>query len=84
MERDIDYRLCVVVPAYNEQDVLPEFHRRLAAVLDTHAPNGDPLRSTRSAFAVMNSAPNRSACARMLVMSSGPMMPSGNQGKFST
>ncbi len=27
--------LSVVVPAYNEQDVLPEFHRRLSAVLDT-------------------------------------------------
>jgi len=27
--------LSVVVPAYNEQDVLPEFHRRLSAVLAT-------------------------------------------------
>jgi len=27
--------LSVVVPAYNEQDVLPEFHRRLTTVLDT-------------------------------------------------
>ena len=26
--------LSVVVPAFNEQEVLPEFHRRLAAVLD--------------------------------------------------
>jgi len=26
--------LSIVVPAYNEQEVLPEFHRRLAAVLD--------------------------------------------------
>ena len=26
--------LSVIVPVYNEQDVLPEFHRRLAAVLD--------------------------------------------------
>src|SRR5882724_4789885 len=26
--------LSVVVPAYNEQEVLPEFHRRLSAVLD--------------------------------------------------
>ena len=26
--------LSVVVPAYNEQEVLPEFHRRLAAVID--------------------------------------------------
>lgn len=28
------YSLSVVVPAYNEQDVLTEFHRRLSAVLD--------------------------------------------------
>jgi glycosyltransferase involved in cell wall biosynthesis len=28
------FTLSVVVPAYNEQEVLPEFHRRLAAVLD--------------------------------------------------
>jgi len=27
--------LSVIVPAYNEQAVLPEFHRRLSAVLDT-------------------------------------------------
>lgn len=27
--------LSVVVPAYNEQEVLPEFHRRLTSVLDT-------------------------------------------------
>lgn len=27
-------RLSVVVPAYNEQEVLPEFHRRLSLVLD--------------------------------------------------
>ncbi len=27
-------RLSVVVPAYNEQEVLPEFHRRVAAVFD--------------------------------------------------
>lgn len=26
-------RLSVVVPCYNEQEVLPEFHRRLAAVM---------------------------------------------------
>jgi len=28
------YTLSVVVPVFNEEDVLPEFHRRLAAVLD--------------------------------------------------
>ena len=27
--------LSVVVPVYNEQEVLPEFHRRLSAVLDS-------------------------------------------------
>jgi glycosyltransferase involved in cell wall biosynthesis len=31
---DASWTLSVVVPAYNEQDVLPEFHRRLSAVLD--------------------------------------------------
>lgn len=31
---EADYSLSVVVPAYNEQEVLPEFHRRLVAVLD--------------------------------------------------
>ena len=52
--------------------------------LPTHAPNGEDDTSMRSALAVMNSAPKRSACARMLAMSSGPMMPSGKPGKFST
>ena len=28
-------RLSVVVPVFNEEEVLPEFHRRLTAVLDT-------------------------------------------------
>src|SRR5437867_12597439 len=27
--------LTVIVPAYNEQEVLPEFHRRVTAVLET-------------------------------------------------
>src|SRR5687767_3570615 len=31
--------LTVVVPAYNEEEVLPEFHRRVTAVLETI--NGD-------------------------------------------
>ena len=38
----------------------------------------------RVALAVRNSAPKRSACSRNFIMSSGPMMPSGNPGKFST
>jgi glycosyltransferase involved in cell wall biosynthesis len=29
-------RLSIVVPVFNEEDVLPEFQRRLSAVLDTH------------------------------------------------
>lgn len=35
MERNAEPSLSVVVPAYNEQEVLPEFHRRLGAVLDS-------------------------------------------------
>jgi hypothetical protein len=31
-----------------------------------------------------NQAPNRSACFRILSISSGPVIPSGNLGKFST
>ena len=40
-------------------------------------------RSVRTAFfssPVANSAPKRSACLRILSMSSGPMMPSGKPG----
>ncbi len=54
------------------------------SVLPTQTPNGDVERSTRSASAVMNSAPKRSACSRNFIISSGPRMPSGNPGKFST
>lgn len=32
-----DYELSVVVPAFNEQEVLPEFHRRLRAVTNSMA-----------------------------------------------
>jgi hypothetical protein len=31
-----------------------------------------------------DSAPNRAACSRMFCISSGPMMPFGKPGKFST
>ena len=31
--RPAQYSLSVVVPVYNEQEVLPEFHRRLGAAL---------------------------------------------------
>jgi len=30
--------VAVIVPCFNEAEVLPEFHRRLAATMDTHAP----------------------------------------------
>ena len=32
---DSNALISIVVPAYNEQEVLPEFHRRLSAMLDT-------------------------------------------------
>ena len=35
MNTDKPITLSVVVPAYNEQEVLPAFHRRLSAVLDS-------------------------------------------------
>ena len=50
----------------------------------THTPKGEADRSTRVTLAVTSSAPNRAAWARMAVMSSGPMIPSGKPGKFST
>ena len=34
MSNSAESKLTVVVPAYNEEEVLPEFHRRLTAVLD--------------------------------------------------
>ena len=46
--------------------------------------NGRAERSTLVTFSVRISAPKRSACSRMLAMSSGPMIPSGKPGKFST
>ena len=50
----------------------------------THTWNGRAERSTLVAFSVRNSAPKRSACWRKLPISSGPMIPSGKPGKFST
>jgi hypothetical protein len=35
-------------------------------------------------LALTNSAPNLPACSRIRPISSGPMTPSGNPGKFST
>jgi hypothetical protein len=46
--------------------------------------NGRRDRSAADALPPRKSAPNRSACLRMLAIRSGPMSPSGNPGKFST
>lgn len=35
MKAPKDFKLTIVVPAFNEQDVLPELYRRLTAVVDT-------------------------------------------------
>ncbi len=43
-----------------------------------------PVRSTDTMSSGISSAPKRSAWARMLSISSGPMMPSRKPGKFST
>ena len=45
---------------------------------------GSAVKSTATTSSGTSSAPNRSACLRMESISSGPMMESGNPGKFST
>ncbi|MNV77516.1 hypothetical protein D3C71_1709420 [compost metagenome] len=40
-------------------------------------------KSTESTQLLLNSAPKRSACLRILSIRSGPRMPSGKPGKFS-
>ena len=50
----------------------------------TRTTNGGAASSTAVTSPATISAPNRSACARISAMSSGPMMPSRNPGKFST
>ena len=45
---------------------------------------GEAERLTRAAFSTAMSAPKRSAWARICCISSGPMTPSANPGKFST
>ncbi len=45
---------------------------------------GVAARSTAVTSSGTSSAPNRSACLRIESISSGPMMASGNPGKFST
>ena len=54
------------------------------SVSRTQTRKGRSLKSTLVTFSVMISVPNRSACSRIPCISSGPMMPSGNPGKFST
>ncbi len=46
--------------------------------------NTGPRRSTEVTSSVSISAPNRTACSRIWPISSGPMMPLGKPGKFST
>ena len=62
--------LSVVVPAYNEQEVLPEFHRRLAAVLDGLAVRAEIVYvndgSSDSTWALLNTL--RDADARVALV----------------
>ena len=46
--------------------------------------NGRVRKSTAVASSSMKSVSKRSACLRMISISSGPWMPSGKPGKFST
>ena len=46
----------------------------------THSGKGRVERSTRLTLAVRSSAPKRTAWARMMPISSGPMMPSTKPG----
>ena len=55
----------------------------LCSVSRTHTENGRCEKSTFVTFSVMNSAPKRAACSLKRPMSSGPMIPSGQPGKFS-
>ena len=45
---------------------------------------GETVRSTSITSSASSSAPNRSACLRRWSIRSGPMIPSGKPGKFST
>ena len=49
-----------------------------------HRWKGRADRSMRSRSTSTSGAPKRSACSRSLAISSGPWMPSGKPGKFST
>jgi polyisoprenyl-phosphate glycosyltransferase len=62
------YSLSVVVPVYNEQAVLPEFHRRLGAVLDSLSPRveiiyvNDGSRDASSALLAKFNAEDARVC----------------------
>ena len=57
----------------------------LYSLFPTHAENSPTfLKATFSTSSSTIFAPNLSACLRILSMSFGPMIPSGNPGKFST
>jgi hypothetical protein len=58
--------------------------RQVYSVSDTLTLNGVRRRSTDATLPRMISVPNRSACSRICPISSGPMIPSRNPGKFST
>ena len=45
---------------------------------------GSAVRSTSVTSSARSSAPNRSACLRMASIRSGPWIPPGKPGKFST
>ena len=50
----------------------------------TQTPKGRSEKSTRDTSAASKVAPKRSAWPRMCCISSGPVIPSGKPGKFST
>ena len=54
------------------------------SVSRTQTLNGRSVKSTAVTFSVRNWAPKRAACSRIRIIRSGPMMPSGKPGKFST
>ena len=56
----------------------------VCSVLPTRTTKGEVEKSTLSTSAVRNSVPKRSDCSRNFAMRSGPMIPSGKPGKFST